>query len=115
MLKDRYINKCGAFHHVVNDCALQFAMALTICTTVTQGDNSLGYPADLEVLVGKKMLFKVDITNGNLLHNWRNYGVKRTSDDAELIQMFIKKHNVKVIMASGSLDSMFPPINVMLK
>ncbi|KEH29259.1 replication factor-A carboxy-terminal domain protein [Medicago truncatula] len=62
-----------------------------------QGDNSLGYPADLEVLVGKKMLFKVDITNGNLLHNWRNYGVKRTSDDAELIQMFIKKHNVKVI------------------
>jgi hypothetical protein len=66
-------------------------------------------------MVGKNMLFKVEITNGNLLHNWRNYGVKRTSDDADLIQLFIKKYNVKVIMTSRSFDSMFPSINATTK
>lgn len=61
-----------------------------------QGGSSNGYPSDLHVLIGKKMLFKVEITNGNLLHSWRNYGVKRTSDDADLIKMFIKRHDLKV-------------------
>jgi hypothetical protein len=35
------------------------------------------YPADLDVFIDKKMLFKVEITYGNLKHGWRNYAVKR--------------------------------------
>jgi hypothetical protein len=45
------------------------------------------------------MLFKVEITEGNLRHNWRNYGVKRTSDDGELIAKFIKQYDLKVIIS----------------
>lgn len=63
-----------------------------------QASNSLGYPKELELLVGKQMLFKVEITDWNLVHNWQNYGVKRTSDDADLIKMFIEKHNIKVVI-----------------
>jgi hypothetical protein len=37
----------------------------------------------LDIFVGKQMLFKVEITDGNLMHNWRNYAVKRTSDDSD--------------------------------
>jgi hypothetical protein len=61
-----------------------------------KGNNDKGYPSDLEVLVGKKMLFKVEVTEGNLHHSWRNYGVKRTSDDSDLISPFVKRHNLKV-------------------
>jgi len=42
------------------------------------------------------MLFKVEVTNGNLHHSWHNYGVKRTSDDSDLISQFVKRHNLKV-------------------
>lgn len=43
------------------------------------------------------MLFKVEITNGNLLHDWQNYGVKRTSNDADLIKKFVKHHDLKIV------------------
>ncbi|RHN57848.1 hypothetical protein MtrunA17_Chr5g0444831 [Medicago truncatula] len=62
-----------------------------------QANNSLGCPKELGLLVGKQMLFKVEITDWNLVHNWRNHGVKRTSDDADLIKRFIEKHNIKEI------------------
>jgi len=47
--------------------------------------------------MGKEMLFKVEITDGNLLHGWRNYAVKRTSDDVDLIKRFKTLHNIKVM------------------
>ncbi len=71
----------------------------------TQGGSSLGYPSALDVLIGKQMLFKVEITNGNLLHGWRNYGVKRTSDDADLINQFIKRHDLKVMISMKTILS----------
>lgn len=43
------------------------------------------------------MLFKVEVTDANLLHNWRNYVVKRTTDDADIIKRFKILHNIKVI------------------
>jgi len=61
-----------------------------------QALNSSGYPQELDGLVGKHMLFKVEITDANLVHSWRNYGVKRTSDDADLIKKFTEKYNIKV-------------------
>ncbi|XP_024633871.1 uncharacterized protein [Medicago truncatula] len=60
------------------------------------------------------MLFKVEITNGNLLHSWRNYGVKRTSDDADLIKMFIKRHDLKIFYDeddAGDIDVTFTQTN----
>jgi hypothetical protein len=62
-----------------------------------QHNRGGSYPSELDVFVGKRMLFKVEITKGNLLHNWRNYGVKRTSDDKELITRFITHHQIEVV------------------
>lgn len=62
-----------------------------------QGGSSDDYPTDLNVLIGKTMLFKVEISNGNLLHGWQNYGVKRTSNDADLIKKFVKHHDLKIV------------------
>jgi hypothetical protein len=42
------------------------------------------------------MLFKVEVTDGNLVHGWRNYSVKRTSDDVDLIGHFKVFLNAKV-------------------
>lgn len=63
-----------------------------------QASNSLGCPSELDVLVGKKMLFKVEVTDGNLHHSWRNYGVKRTLDDSELIKQFMMRHKLNAII-----------------
>lgn len=46
------------------------------------------------------MLFKVEITDGNLLHGWRNYSVKRTYDDVDLIGRFKVLHNAEVEASS---------------
>jgi hypothetical protein len=43
------------------------------------------------------MLFKVEVGDGNLLHGWRNYSVKRTSDDKDLIERFKTLNNVQVL------------------
>lgn len=38
-----------------------------------QPNNVVDCPAELDVFMGNEMLFKVEVTDGNLLHNWRNY------------------------------------------
>ena len=65
---------------------------------IDQNINNSGYPSDLEIFLGKQMLFKVEITDGNLKHNWRNYTVKRTSDDPDLIKQFVALHNIEVVL-----------------
>jgi len=61
-----------------------------------QPNNSSDYPSDLDCFVGKQMLFKVEVSDGNLLHNWRNYVVKRTTDDEDVINRFVVFDNIKV-------------------
>jgi len=61
-----------------------------------QPNNSSDYPSDLDSFVGKQMLFKVEVSDGNLLHNWRNYAVKRTTADEDVINRFVVFHNIKV-------------------
>jgi hypothetical protein len=65
--------------------------------SLMQPNNSSEFPSDLDTFIGKQMLFKVEVTDGNLLHNWRNYAVKRTTADVEIIQRFMTLHNIKGI------------------
>lgn len=45
------------------------------------------------------MLFKVEVSDGNVNRKWRNYGVKKATDDVEIIDEFIKKYSlIKVII-----------------
>ena len=88
-----------------SNCIIFMCLLSADFVITTQGGSSLGYPSALDVLIGKQMLFKVEITNGNLLHGWRNYGVKRTSDDADLINQFIKRHDLKVMISMKTILS----------
>jgi hypothetical protein len=44
------------------------------------------------------MLFKVEITDGNIAHNWRNYTVRRICDDSDVIKQFVELHDIKVLI-----------------
>jgi hypothetical protein len=63
---------------------------------VNQPNDSSDYPSDLDSFVGKLMLFKVEVGEGNLLHNWRNYVVKRTTAEEDVINQFAVFHNIEV-------------------
>ena len=39
------------------------------CVSFDQGNPSREYPNGLDIFVGKQMLFMVEITDGNLMHN----------------------------------------------
>lgn len=57
------------------------------------------YPPEFNFFVDKKMLFKVEVSDGNVNRKWRNYGVKKATDDVEIIDEFIKKYSlIKVII-----------------
>jgi len=65
---------------------------------LTQANSSREYPADLDVLLDKQMLFKVEVSRGNINYGWRNYAGKRATSDGNIIQQFIKKHELKVVL-----------------
>lgn len=66
----------------------------------TQLDNKDVYPPEFNFFVDKKMLFKVEVSDGNVNRKWRNYGVKKATDDVEIIDEFIKKYSlIKVIIS----------------
>ncbi|MCH87898.1 replication factor A protein, partial [Trifolium medium] len=60
--------------------------------------GSDSYPPDLNMFLDKKMLFKVEVSKGNVRKWFKNYTVKRATDDAAIIQNFISLHNIKVIL-----------------
>lgn len=105
------MDNTGSTSFIIFDCNVANYVGRSVqdlIDTQGQASNSLGYPKELGLLVGKKMLFKVEITDWNLVHNWRNYGVKRTSDDADLIKGFIEKHNIKIAEEDDSCNNNVP-------
>jgi hypothetical protein len=67
---------------------------------ILHSKDSVTYPPELDTLVRKLMLFKVELTDGNLAHNWRNYSVKCATDDKDLIKKFMTLHKIKVVRIS---------------
>jgi hypothetical protein len=51
----------------------------------------LVYPPELNVFVEKKMLFKGEVSDANLFHNWHGYIVKKLTEDENIS----KKGNTK--------------------
>jgi hypothetical protein len=59
--------------------------------------NSAGdYPEDFNMFIDKQMLFKVEVSRGNVNYGWRNYAVKKATDEPDIIQHFLAKHNIQV-------------------
>lgn len=69
------------------------------------------FPDDLEVIVGKKYLFKFTYTQHNVNSNTQVYTAKSVSDDAELIAHF-KDGFIDVQVSNLTrllISNMFPP------
>ncbi|RHN73584.1 hypothetical protein MtrunA17_Chr2g0300061 [Medicago truncatula] len=72
-----------------------------------ENNNAADFPSELDIFYGKHMLFKVEVADGNLIHNWRSYDVKRISDDGDMTKRFMVPHNIKV----EGVDSSKPAVN----
>ena len=48
------------------------------------------------MFIDKQMLFKVEVSRGNVNYKWRNYAVKKATDEPDIIQQFLAKHNIQV-------------------
>ncbi|WJX22693.1 hypothetical protein P8452_11974 [Trifolium repens] len=55
-------------------------------------NQDLAYPPELDTFVNKRMLFKVDVTDANLLRNCRTYTVRKMTEDGEIIERFMSHH-----------------------
>lgn len=53
------------------------------------------YPADFNTLMDKEYLFKMEVGEGNVSRKYRNYVVKKVTDDADAIAEFVSKYNLK--------------------
>jgi hypothetical protein len=62
-----------------------------------QNQKGSNFPKEIDNLLGKRMLFKVDIKDGNIIHNWRNFTARRVTDDAGIIKQFMELHKIKVL------------------
>lgn len=51
------------------------------------------------------MLFKVEVSKGNINYRWRNYAVKKATTEDNIIQQFLTKHNLKVVYLLVTLCS----------
>jgi len=49
------------------------------------------------VLIDKQVLFKVEVGEGNVVKKYRNYAVKKASDDVGVIEQFMSKYNLEVV------------------
>jgi hypothetical protein len=74
------------FHVILNSHLLIFR----------QGGAS-DYPTDFDVLLDKQILFKVEVGEGNIMKKYRNYTVKKASDDVGVIEQFMSKYNLEVV------------------
>lgn len=60
-----------------------------------EGTVGNDYPADFNVLIDKQILFKVEVGEGDVVKKYRNYDVKKASDDVGVIEQFMFKYNLK--------------------
>ncbi|XP_039685634.1 replication protein A 70 kDa DNA-binding subunit-like isoform X2 [Medicago truncatula] len=60
-----------------------------------KGEGTNDYPPDFNVLIEKQVLFKVEVGEGNVVKKYRNYAVKKASDDVGVIEQFMSKYNLE--------------------
>jgi len=58
------------------------------------------YPTDFRVFMDKEILFKIEISVGNINRRFMTYAVKKATDDGDAIKQFKTKHNIKVKLAT---------------
>jgi len=62
---------------------------------IVQRNEAAAYPAELDALVDKRMLFKVEVGDGNL---HRSYTVKKLTDDDDTVNRLLTLHGLDVCL-----------------
>jgi len=68
---------------------------MLICSHLKENKDD-DYPAEFKVFLDKQILFKVEVSEGNVTRKYRNYAVKKATDDADTIAGFLSKHKLNV-------------------
>ena len=69
-----------------------------------QANKDVDYPPEFNMFIDKQVLFKVEVSDGNIKKKYRNYAVKKASDDLSIIEQFMSKHNIKVLIVVSLYD-----------
>ncbi|KAL2926026.1 Replication protein A 70 kDa DNA-binding subunit E, partial [Bienertia sinuspersici] len=75
--------------------------ALELLMKVMQDDDD-SYPEELNTMVGRKLLFNVEISDYNIKENWRVYTVTKMSDNESLIQSYLSTFTTNHDLTSDS-------------
>jgi hypothetical protein len=91
-MNNKLRRNCGAAMRSLSD-----TICVTLFLCICQNNNVADFPSELDIFYVKHMLFKVEVADGNLIHNWRSYAVKRITDDGDMIKRFMVLHNIKLL------------------
>lgn len=53
----------------------------------------------------KHFLFKVEVSEGNIVNGWQTFTVKKITHDAAIIQQFFRKHDMQVVVLKHPLTT----------
>ena len=107
----RVIDDTGSASLVLFD-GMVYKLVNKTCVEVRNANNNLdagGFPKDLNVMLGKKMLFKFLFSEYNINRNSHVYQVKGMSDDPECVAFF-KKDFLTEVHAHYLLNILSLPI-----
>ncbi|KAK2423220.1 replication protein A 70 kDa DNA-binding subunit [Trifolium repens] len=91
------IDNSGSTTFTLFDRVVSRVLGRSVQNLLATMNQDLAYPPELDTFVNKRMLFKVDVTDANLLRNCRTYTVRKMTEDEEIIERFMSHHALNVV------------------
>ncbi|KAF5795740.1 putative nucleic acid-binding, replication factor A [Helianthus annuus] len=88
-------------------CRILKTIAANLIEKHVAGGDKVLYPDEFEALLGKKIAFKIDISEFNIENNFWFFGVSKLTDDEDIIFELEKKANNIEVEKSASLNNRF--------
>lgn len=93
------IDNTGSTTFVLFDWVVSQAVgrsAQSYLDAMSEATTAAECPQDLKMFVDKRMLFKVEVSDANLYHNWRGYTVKKMTMNDRIIKQIIDLHGISL-------------------
>ncbi|XP_021747634.1 uncharacterized protein LOC110713498 [Chenopodium quinoa] len=103
----RVIDESGTASFVMFDrevMSIAHKSAYDLKDSLSRVDDIDSCQEELNNLVGKKFLFKVEISNYNLKQKWEVYAINKMSDNDDLMQSFLSTSTITKDDASNSIS-----------
>lgn len=75
---------------------LSVAVAYHIFLIFSHTNIDYDYPVEFKAFIDKQILFKVEVSEGNVSRRYGNFAVKKATNDAGVIDEFMSKNNLKM-------------------